>query len=167
MFEIINSLPMWAKLVSIFIILIFGAGGFSNLLTKIISRQKIASEANVENAEATIKISTAEKTTTELAKELIDEYKVLMEGEKTQRAKLEERIQRLENKMDDLRKESAKTTKDLKENLSKTEERLSVSEREVKLLNTYIGIIKLRWKSITDEPFPEYKSVTTEESVLE
>lgn len=161
--EVINSFPMWAKIISVFIILVFGAGGVSNLLTKFISRKKIESESNIDNAEAAIRITTAEKTTTELAKEVIDEYKELIEGEKLQRNKLEERITKLENNIEEFKRNSSITIKELKNNLHKTEERLAVSEREVSLLKTYIRIVKLRWSSVTDEPFPEYESVTDKE----
>ena len=167
MTEIINSLPMWAKVVSIFILITFGAGGFSSFLTNFISRNKIQAEANVDNAEAAVKISTAEKTTTELSKGVIDEYKQLLENEKLSREKIEERMSALEKKMEDFQNTASQTIKGLKDNLYKTEKRLAVSEREVSLLKTYISIVKLRWASITDQPFPEYESITIKEKIDE
>lgn len=161
--DIINSLPMWAKVVSIFIILVFGVGGFSNIWTKILSKKKIESEANLENSTAVINISTAEKTTTDLAKELIDEYKGLVENERQNREKLEVRIDSLEKSMDNFKKTSEARVKKLQSELDSTERRLLASEKEVKLLKAYLGIVKLRWSSITDEPFPDENTIIFEE----
>lgn len=161
--DIINSLPMWAKVVSVFIILVFGVGGFSNIWTKILSKKKIESEANLENSTAVINISTAEKTTTDLAKELIDEYKGLVENERQNREKLEVRIDSLEKSMDNFKKTSEARVKKLQSELDSTERRLLASEKEVKLLKAYLGIVKLRWSSITDEPFPDENTIIFEE----
>lgn len=161
--DIINSLPMWAKVVSVFIILVFGVGGFSNIWTKILSKKKIESEANLENSTAAINISTAEKTTTDLAKELIDEYKGLVENERQNREKLEVRIDSLEKSMENFKKTSEARVKKLQSELDSTEKRLLASEKEVKLLKAYLGIVKLRWSSITDEPFPDENTIIFEE----
>lgn len=161
--DIISSLPMWAKVVSVFIILVFGVGGFSNIWTKILSKKKIESEANLENSTAVVNISTAEKTTTDLAKELIAEYKGLVENERQNREKLEVRIDSLEKSMDNFKKTSEARVKKLQSELDSTERRLLASEKEVKLLKAYLGIVKLRWSSITDEPFPDENTIIFEE----
>lgn len=155
---IIGDIPLWAKTISVFIVLVFGVGGLSKFLTSVITRKKIESEAGLDNAEASVKNATAEKTTTELAKELVGEYKELIEDERLQKSKLEERITNLENKFEDFKTQSQKTIKDLQKALHTAETKLENSEKEVRLLRTYLSVVKLKWSLITDEPFPDYEN---------
>lgn len=155
--KIIEDIPSWAKVVSVFIVLVFGVGGISNVTTKIISRKKVASEVGLDLAEASIKNATVEKTMTEVARDLMNEYKDLVESERLQKEKLEKRMDNLECSFEEFKKQSKRTIENLQRALHTAETKLENSEREVRLLRTYLSVVKLKWASMTDEPFPDYE----------
>jgi malate synthase len=156
--ENLSALPDWAKIIGVLFLIIFGGGAGSTIITKMISRKKIESEANLENADAAIKVATANKTTVEVANDLFDQYKELLANEKQHRKELEEDFKKFKI-------EFGGELVNIKEELSDTKERLENSERRVRYLEAYLKVVKIRWEAITVEPFPQYETVVAMEDL--
>jgi hypothetical protein len=163
--ENLSSLPEWARVIGVLLVIIFGVGGGSGFLTKLISRKKIESEANLENANAAVVVATADKTTVETAKDLFAEYKELLSNEKQERKDLENKLKLFTEEMDQFKKDSNAEFRKLQEGFSETKARATSAEKEVKLLRIFLEVVELRWHIVTTEPFPDYNTVVLMEDL--
>lgn len=131
------GLPDWVQIVGFLLVTTMGAGFGSTLLTGWLNRRKLDSEVAVGRA-------TAEKTSVEVATELVNTVS-------EQLAKALARIEVLEAKNASMEAQMAE--------LKRTTEQETATLRAANaLLLEFIAEVKRKWSQVTTEPFQDYET---------
>lgn len=163
----IEFLPEWARIVAVFIIILFGAGGFARVLTIFISSKKIDDNDPIKNEVVVDKPEheIISSINNEIISSINENYDDLIEHleKRLDRSERESKALKREYEADiqDIKREHEKYKNDIQLKLDKLQWQVDKQTNDIynaKLemhnLRIYISIIRDQWVLLTDKPFP-------------